>query len=69
MNNPAQILVVDDNPANRYIFEQRLSSRGYEILTATDGEQGLAMAREMRPDLIFLDVMMPKDRGMPSPEE
>ncbi len=64
MNNPAKILVVDDNPANRYIFERRLSSRGYEILTATDGEQGLAVAREIRPDLILLDVMMPKMDGI-----
>lgn len=64
MNHPAKILVVDDNPANRHIFEQRLSSRGYEILTAHDSEQGLAMAREMRPDLILLDVMMPKMDGI-----
>ena len=63
MNNPAQILVVDDSPVNRDIFEQRLSPQGYEVLTAKDGEQGLTLAREKHPDLILLDVMMPKMDG------
>lgn len=63
MRNPPQILIVDDNQANRDIFETRLAVHGYEIHTASDGEDGLAQARERKPDLILLDVMMPKMDG------
>ena len=64
MRTPAQILIVDDNPANLDIFQTRLAAQGYEILTASDGEEALAVARERRPDLILLDVMMPKLSGV-----
>ena len=64
MREPPQILIVDDNPANLDIFEMRLAAHGYEIYTASDGEQGLALAREKQPDLILLDVMMPKMDGI-----
>ncbi|MEM7225500.1 MAG: response regulator [Pseudomonadota bacterium] len=64
MRNPPHILIVDDNPANRDIFETRLAIHGYEIYTASDGEEGLALARERLPDLILLDVMMPKMDGI-----
>ena len=40
MKSPALILVADDNPANRDIFQTRLSSHGYDILTASDGAEG-----------------------------
>ena len=63
MRTPAQILIADDNPDNLDIFRTRLSAHGYEILTATDGEEALAVAREKHPDLILLDVMMPKMDG------
>jgi DNA-binding response OmpR family regulator len=64
VRNPPHILIVDDNPANRDIFETRLAVHGYEIYTAGDGEEGLALARERKPDLILLDVMMPKMDGI-----
>jgi class 3 adenylate cyclase/CheY-like chemotaxis protein len=64
MRTPPRILVVDDNPENLEIFRARLASQGYEILTARDGEQGLAMARQALPDLILLDIMMPKVDGI-----
>ena len=64
MRESPQILIVDDNPANLDIFEMRLAAHGYEIYTASDGEQGLALAREKQPDLILLDVMMPKMDGI-----
>jgi class 3 adenylate cyclase len=63
MRNPARILIVDDNPTNVKILETRLASEGYEILTAADGEEGLAAALQGAPDLILLDVMMPKLDG------
>jgi class 3 adenylate cyclase len=64
VRTPPQILIVDDNPANLDIFQTRLAAQGYEILTASDGEEALAVAREKQPDLILLDVMMPKLSGI-----
>ena len=64
MRTPARILIADDNPDNLEIFRTRLAVHGYEILTATDGEEALAVARDKQPDLILLDVMMPKMDGI-----
>src|SRR5580658_2461299 len=64
MNNPARILVADDNETNRHILQLRLKANGYEVLHAGDGEQVLAVTREQRPDLILLDIMMPKLDGI-----
>lgn len=64
MRTPPLILIVDDNPANVEIFQMRLSANNYDIITATDGEMGLAAAREKQPDLILLDIMMPKMNGI-----
>jgi serine phosphatase RsbU (regulator of sigma subunit) len=64
MREPPLILIVDDNPANVEIFQMRLLANDYDIITATDGEMGLAMAREKHPDLILLDIMMPKMDGL-----
>jgi len=64
VQEPACILVVDDNPANIDIIETRLTSQGYRIITAADGDQAVAQARAHRPDLILLDVMMPKKDGL-----
>ena len=63
MRTPPLILIVDDNPANVDILQMRLAAHNYEIITAADGEEGLATAREKRPDLILLDIMMPKMDG------
>jgi len=64
MRTPPRILIADDNPENRDIFQRRLAVHGYEILTAVDGEEALAIARAEQPDLILLDVMMPKMDGI-----
>ena len=64
MRTPPQILIVDDNPENLDILQTRLARHGYEILTARDGEEALAKAREKCPDLILLDIMMPKLDGI-----
>ncbi|MBI4611451.1 MAG: response regulator [Candidatus Rokubacteria bacterium] len=63
MRTPPRILVVDDNLMNVEIIQSRLAVHGYEILTAADGEEALAVARAAQPDLILLDVMMPKLDG------
>ena len=64
MNNPPRILVVDDNATNRDILTTRLKAHGYETLQAADGEEALAAVQQHRPDLILLDVMMPKLDGI-----
>ena len=63
MHSPPRILIVDDHETNRDILITRLSMHGYELLQAADGEEALASAREHLPDLILLDVMMPKLDG------
>lgn len=55
----AQILVVDDVVANIKLLEAKLSSEYYEVITAKDGFEAIAKAKEHKPDLILLDVMMP----------
>jgi class 3 adenylate cyclase/CheY-like chemotaxis protein len=64
MHDPARILIVDDIDANRDILKMRLAAHGYELREAADGEEALAAAREWHPDLILLDVMMPKLDGI-----
>jgi len=64
MRTPPLILIVDDNPANVEILQMRLAANNYDIITAADGEAGLAMAKDKQPDLILLDIMMPKLDGL-----
>ena len=64
MRTPPRILVVDDNPTNIKIVQTRLASEGYDIVTAADGEEALAAAHEKAPDLILLDIMMPRLDGI-----
>ncbi len=63
VRTPPRILIVDDNPTNVKVLQTRLVAEGYEVVTAGDGEEGLATARQQIPDLILLDVMMPKLDG------
>jgi two-component system alkaline phosphatase synthesis response regulator PhoP len=58
-----KILVVDDEIYIVHILDFSLGMEGYEVVTALDGEQGLEKARSQRPDLIVLDIMMPKLDG------
>lgn len=64
MTEPATILVVDDTPEILTIIERLLSGLQYRVITAQDGEAGLRRALEEMPDLIILDVMMPKMDGL-----
>ncbi|MER9126383.1 response regulator [Mesorhizobium sp. M0959] len=64
MHDPPRILAVDDTPENLEILRMRLEANGYEVVTAADGEEGLGKARDLTPDLILLDIMMPKLDGI-----
>src|SRR3954471_18710597 len=64
MHSPARILIVDDNETNRDILMARLGPQGYDLTQAADGEEALAAAKEQLPDLILLDIMMPKIDGI-----
>jgi len=60
---PFRVLVVDDEPDLVLLLEEHLSHEGYEVVSATSGMQAIAKAREVHPDLILLDVMMPGVSG------
>jgi two-component system cell cycle response regulator DivK len=54
-----RILLVEDNEMNRDMLSRRLSRKGYQVLLATSGEQGLHLARSESPDIILMDVGLP----------
>ena len=64
MRDPPLILVVDDVPDNVDILQMRLEAQGYEVVTAADGLDALEKIRALLPDLVLLDVMMPKLDGI-----
>jgi len=64
MRAPPRLLVVDDNALNVDILRTRLAAQGYEVLTASDGEAALSLARAQQPDLLLLDIMMPGLDGL-----
>ncbi|HSX33354.1 MAG TPA: response regulator, partial [Candidatus Saccharimonadales bacterium] len=59
----AKILLVEDDNNLREIYEARLMAEGYQIVTARDGEEALAIAKKEQPDLVISDVMMPRISG------
>ena len=58
-----KILIVDDSRLLRTANERMLVKAGYEVITAADGEEGLRLALESKPDLVLLDMMLPKLSG------
>jgi two-component system, OmpR family, alkaline phosphatase synthesis response regulator PhoP len=63
MSKSARILVVDDDPEIVAMLNARLSKRGYQVTTASDGHQALELAKKQVPDIVLLDVMMPGKSG------
>jgi DNA-binding response OmpR family regulator len=57
------VLLIEDDPAVLEMYRMKLSLDGYHVDVATDGEEGLIKARELRPDIIFLDIRLPKMDG------
>src|SRR5215831_8183360 len=64
MHNPPRILIVDDNETNRDLLITRLGIHGFDLLQASDGEEAIEVTKKSLPDLILLDVMMPKMDGI-----
>jgi len=61
---PATVLVVDDDPVIQKLLQVNFEMEGYSVITAGDGEEGLAKAQAEHPDAVVLDVMMPKMDGL-----
>jgi len=62
-NQMPKILLVEDNEMNRDMLSRRLQRRGYQIVAAENGEQGLSLARVEGPDLILMDITLPEMDG------
>jgi two-component system alkaline phosphatase synthesis response regulator PhoP len=60
---PTKVLAVDDAPDVRRLIEIKLKKEGFEVLTAVDGQDGLEQALSAKPDVVLMDVMMPKMDG------
>jgi DNA-binding response OmpR family regulator len=59
MSQKMKVLIVDDEPLNVDILEQRLADQNYQIITASDGQEALDKINQEQPDLVLLDLMMP----------
>ncbi len=63
-----KVLIVEDHKMNMRMFTDILEAHGYEVVQATDGEQGCAMAKEHGPDLILMDIQLPGMSGLQATE-
>lgn len=60
----AKILIIEDDYFIRELYERQLKKRGYDVISAADGAEGLVKAAEVTPQLILLDIMLPKLNGL-----
>ena len=60
---PLTVLIIDDEPNARKVVKLLLEREGYRVLTAANGEEGLILSKVERPDVILLDLIMPKMNG------
>ncbi|MCP4414223.1 MAG: response regulator [Gammaproteobacteria bacterium] len=58
-----RVLIVDDSPTEMHILSNMMEKMGYEVITADNGDLGVATAKETKPDLILMDVVMPGTNG------
>jgi two-component system cell cycle response regulator DivK len=65
----ATILLVEDNDLNREMLSRRLARRGYEVLLAVDGHEGVELARQRMPDVILMDMSLPVKDGWTAARE
>lgn len=59
----ATVLIVDDSPTEVHVLKTILEKNSYTVITATSGEQGVAVAKERKPDLVLMDIVMPGLNG------
>jgi twitching motility two-component system response regulator PilH len=64
-----QIMIVDDSPTDAHLLERLLQKNGYQTLRADTGDEGIEVARRMKPDLILMDVVMPGLNGFQATRE
>ena len=69
MNKEAKILIVDDDPIYVKATQAVLESKKYQVSSASDGEEGCRKAKEIKPDLIILDIIMPMQDGFSTCEQ
>jgi twitching motility two-component system response regulator PilH len=58
-----QVLIVDDSPTEVHVLSTILKKHGFDVATATNGEEGIETAKQLKPDLILMDVVMPGMNG------
>jgi two-component system KDP operon response regulator KdpE len=63
MTDKAMVLLIDDDPSLRQVLTVLLAEEGFDVITAPDGDEGLRLAISYRPDLVLLDIMMPRTDG------
>jgi DNA-binding response OmpR family regulator len=63
MNNQHKIAIVEDEPSINEMYRMKLALEGFEVITAFNGEEGLALVKKHKPDLILLDIKMPVMSG------
>ncbi len=63
LQNENTVLIIDDDPASRELISRHLTKEGFSVITASSGKEGLTLARELKPFVITLDVMMPEMDG------
>lgn len=60
---PATVLIVDDSPTAQRLIRQAVETGGHRVLTASDGDEAIGVARREQPDLVVLDIILPKKNG------
>lgn len=63
-NMPAKIMIVDDDPGIRDMYKATLEAQGYDVVAEANGEKALDTINKEKPDLVLLDIMMPKIHGL-----
>ena len=63
MNNRHKIAIIEDEPAINEMYRMKLDLEGFDVITAFNGEEGLALVKKHKPDLILLDIKMPVMSG------
>jgi DNA-binding response OmpR family regulator len=64
LTDDVRVLFVEDDPTVAQMYKLKLELDGYQVTMAKDGEEGLRLASELKPDLIFLDIRLPKMDGL-----